>query len=119
MTFDPADFIDSAPWRWVQQKPEGPLQKPPDAHQYVVRTWREVDAGEFDRFCELIRDRGYEATYRAPYRPEVELRNVYFEIDGWCYWRIGDHMLNRERAEDRKHTPIEQEQLRLGEKEQR
>ena len=33
------------------------------------------------------------------------MRNRYIEIDGWCYWWIHPNMLNRERAEDRKHVP--------------
>ncbi len=34
------------------------------------------------------------------------MRNHYLELDGWCYWAIYPRMLNRERAEFRKHVPI-------------
>jgi hypothetical protein len=34
------------------------------------------------------------------------MTNHYLEIDGWCYWFIRPNMLNRERAEHRKHEPI-------------
>jgi len=34
------------------------------------------------------------------------MTNRYLEINGWCYWFIYPNMLNRERAEDRKHEPI-------------
>jgi hypothetical protein len=115
--FDPAAFIATVPWRQVKQiaYTDTPVHAKPDPHEYTIRSWREVDADEFDAFCRLIRERGYRATYRAPYRPDVELQNTYLEIDGWCYWRIGKHMLNRERAEHRKHEPIpeQDEQLRL------
>ncbi len=49
---------------------------------------------------------GYRAKYVAPYRPDYVMRNHYLEIDGWCYWFIYPNMLNRERAEDRKHQLI-------------
>ena len=56
----------------------------------------------FRRFCALIEQKGYRATYRAPYRPEVEMTNRYLELDGWCYWFIRPNMLNRGRAGHRK-----------------
>ncbi len=34
------------------------------------------------------------------------MTNQYLEINGWCYWFIHPNMLNRERAEHRKHEPI-------------
>jgi hypothetical protein len=37
------------------------------------------------------------------------MTNHYLEIDGWCYWFIYPKMLNRERAEHRKHEPIPEE----------
>ena len=80
--------------------------KPPDPHQYVILEWDEVPIDGFARFRELIKQDGYRATYRAPYRPDYEMTNSYLELDGWCYWWIYPNMLNRERAEDRKHVPI-------------
>ena len=100
------EFIASVPWRAVRMVPVGDTGKTPDPHEYVIRDWREVDTGLFDAFVRLIRDEGYRATYRAPYRPDYEMRNRYLEIDGWCYWCISPDMLNRERAEHRKHVPI-------------
>ena len=72
----------------------------------MIREWREVADDDFDRFVAMIRRDGYPATYRAPSAPDHEMRNSYLEIDGWCYWFISPRMLNRERAEDRKHVPI-------------
>ena len=114
------DFISAVPWRWVRQVPVGDglteqeaIEKwgehrdvKPDPHQYVIRVWREVDDEAFDRLRKLIGIEGYRATYRAPYRPDLEMWNRYLEIDGWCYWWICPNMLNRERAEHRKHVPI-------------
>jgi hypothetical protein len=108
-------FIARVPWRQVQDRPYAyrdgklvpdPSGKPPDPHQYVILEWREVPSHDFDCFRALIKQHGYRATYRAPYRPDYEMRNWYIEIDGWCYWWIDPNMLNRERAEVRKHVPI-------------
>jgi hypothetical protein len=98
-------FVESVPWRWVKGTPEGPENKPPDPHQYVILGWPGVEADELWRFVALIRETGYRGTYRAPYRPEFVMRNHYLELDGWCYWWIDPKMLNRERAEERKHVP--------------
>ena len=117
------DFITSVPWRHVKMVPVGQgLTKgkanerygehqgvTPDPHEYVIRDWREVDADAFDAFAGLIRAEGYRATYRAPYRPEYEMRNHYLEINDWCYWFIYPRMLNRERADNRKHVPMSDE----------
>jgi hypothetical protein len=86
--------------------PEGPADKPPDPHEYVIKDWREVDPGRFHAFVRLIREQGYRGRYRAPYRPEVEMTNHYLQIGDWIYWFIYPTMLNRERAEHRKHEPI-------------
>ena len=116
-------FIDEVPWRQVKQIPVGEglteeeaiekwgkhRNKKPDPHQYVILEWREVDDSDFERFRRLIRDDGYRASYRAPYRPDCEMGNWYLEIEGWCYWWIYPNMLNRERAEDRKHVPVNAE----------
>ena len=34
------------------------------------------------------------------------MTNRYLKINGWYYWFIYPNMLNRERADDRKHQPI-------------
>ena len=113
-------FIEKVPWRQVKPIPvgEGLTEEKaierwgehrhvmPDPHQYVILEWREVPSHDFRRFCKLIKEEGYRATYRAPYRPDYEMKNHYLEIDGWCYWWIYPNMLNRERAEHRKHMPI-------------
>ena len=115
-------FVAAVPWRWVRQVPvgEGLTEEEavakwgeyrhvkPDPHQYVIAEWREVDDDALDRFVELIEAEGYRATYRAPYRPDYEMRNRYLELDGWCYWWIHPNMLNRERAEHRKHVSVEE-----------
>jgi hypothetical protein len=117
-------FIDEVPWRQVKMVPvgEGLTEEKaierwgehrhvtPDPHQYVILEWREVPTEEFGRFCALIKEAGYRATYRAPYRPDHEMKNWYIEIDGWCYWWIYPNMLNRERAEHRKHVPSPEQQ---------
>ncbi len=119
-------FIEQVPWRHVKMVPvgegleDGGVQRwgehrheTPDPHEYVIAEWREVPDLGFRRFRALIEQKGYRATYRAPYRPEVEMTNRYLELDGWCYWFIGPNMLNRERAEHRKHVPIPEQPTRL------
>jgi hypothetical protein len=119
-TAEARGFIAAVPWRWVRQIPVGEglteaeaIEKwgeyrhvKPDPHQYVIAEWREVDTAALDRFVKLIKTEGCRATYRAPYRPDYEMRNRYLELDGWCYWWIRPNMLNRELAEHRKHVPI-------------
>jgi hypothetical protein len=99
-------FIASVPWRAVRMVEVGDTGKTPDPHEYVIREWREGDAATFDAFVRLIRSDGYRAEYTAPYRPDYVMKNHYLEIDSWCYWFIYPNMLNRERAEHRKHRPI-------------
>lgn len=70
--------------------PRGPLNKPPDPHEYVILDWSEVDSAAFDAFVRLIKTTGYKAQYRPPYR-DVVMTNRYLEVDGWCYWFI--HLL--------------------------
>ncbi len=103
---DAMAFIEAVPWRAVRMVEVGDSGRTPDPHEYVIRDWREVEADRFDAFVRLIRAEGYRATYRAPYRPEYEMRNHYLELDGWCYWFIRPNMLNRERADARKHVPL-------------
>jgi hypothetical protein len=79
----------------------------PDPHEYVIREWREVDTEQFDSFVRLIKAKGYQGRYRAPYRPDYVMTNHYLVIDDWCYWFINPNMLNRERAEHQKHEPIQ------------
>lgn len=100
------EFIASVPWRAVKMVAVGDTGKTPDPHEYVIKGWRTVDAGSFDAFVRLIKAAGYRATYTAPYRPDYVMTNHYLEINGWCYWFIHPDMLNRERAEHRKHKPI-------------
>jgi hypothetical protein len=99
-------FIASAPWRAVKMVEVGDTGKTPDPHEYVIKDWREVDTNLFDVFVRLIKAEGYRAEYQAPYRPDYVMTNHYLEINGWCYWFIYPNMLNRERAEHRKHKPI-------------
>ena len=99
-------FIASVPWRAVKMVEVGDTGKTPDPHEYVIKEWRDVDTSAFDAFVRLIKAEGYRATYRAPYRPDYVMTNHYLEINGWCYWFIHPKMLNRERAEHRKHKPI-------------
>jgi hypothetical protein len=100
------DFIASVPWRAVKMVEVGDTGKTPDPHEYVIKGWREVESKLFDAFIRLVKAKGYRARYRAPYRPDYVMTNRYLEINGWCYWFIYPNMLNRERAEDRKHEPI-------------
>lgn len=113
-------FIASVPWRHVKMIPvgEGLTEEKaierwgeyrhvlPDPHEYTIRDWREVHPDAFDAFVRLVKAEGYRAEYRAPYRPDYVMTNRYLEIDGWCYWFIHPNMLNRERAEHRKHEPM-------------
>ena len=99
-------FIASVPWRAVRMVEVGDTGQTPDPHEYVIKDWREVDINLFDAFVRLVKAEGYRAEYRAPYRPAYVMTNHYLEIDGWCYWFIRPNMLNRERAELRRHKPI-------------
>lgn len=112
-------FVAQVPWRHVKMVPvgeglaDGGVERwgdyrhvVPDPHEYVILGWRSVPDDQFRRFCKLIKETGYRATYRAPYRPGTEMRNHYLELDGWCYWWVYPRMLNRERREHRKHVPI-------------
>ena len=114
------EFIASVPWRHVKMVPVGHglteeeaimrwgeyRHITPDPHEYVIKEWHEVDTEQFEAFAQLIKADGYRAKYVAPYRPDYVMTNHYLEIDGWCYWFIYPNMLNRERAEHRKHEPI-------------
>ncbi len=121
MTIEEArQFIAQVPWRHIKMVPVGEglseeeaLERwgehrhvVPDPHEYVILGWREVPSDEFRAFCALIRQIGYRGEYVAPYRPGSVMRNHYLELDGWCYWWIYPRMLNRERAEFRKHVPV-------------
>lgn len=68
------------------------MRGPIHAHQYVISGWDEVPEDTFERFAAFIRRRGYPATYVAPYRPGVVMRNVYLDLAPWTYWRIGAQM---------------------------
>lgn len=113
MTLEEArEFIDSVPWTAVKGIPEGPANKPPDPHEYVILGWREVDRYEAGRFIKLIREKGYKGRYAPPYDPSKVMVNYYLQVDEWCYWFIGPKMLNRCLAELRQHEPLgEQQQL--------
>jgi hypothetical protein len=99
------DFIASVPFRAVRDIPGGPLNKPPDPHEYVIAEWSEVDAEQFWRFVATIRRLGYRGKYTAPYNNRT-MTNWYLRLDGWCYWFIRPVMLNRCRAELKQHEPL-------------
>ena len=101
------EFIACVPWRAVKMAEVGDTGKTPDPHEYVIEGWREVDTNLFHALVQLVKAEGYRAEYRAPYRPHFVMTNHYLEIEDWCYWFIPPNMLNRERAEHRKHKPIE------------
>jgi hypothetical protein len=115
------EFIGSVPWRHVKMVSVGhglteeeAIKRwgeyrhiMPDPHEYVIREWREVDTEQFDSFVRLIKAKGYQRRYRAPYRPDYVMTNHYLVIDDWCYWFINPNTLNRERAEHQKHEPIQ------------
>ena len=107
-------FIESLPWRQVRGTPEGPLNKPPDPHQYVILGWESVDTEQFWWFVDHIRGHGYRGKYTAPYNNRT-LYNRYFELDGFVYWFIRPMMLNRTRVEYQQHErlpdPPEQTEL--------
>ena len=103
-------FIESVPWRQVRGTPEGPLNKPPDPHQYVILGWESVDTEQFWLFVDHIRGHGYRGRYTAPYNGRT-MTNRYLPIDEWCYWFIRPRMLNRCLAELRQHERIDDEPL--------
>ena len=92
------EFIESVRWQAVRGDPEGPLNKPPDPHQYVILGWESVDTEQFWWFVDHIRGHGYRGKYTAPYNNRA-LYNRYFELDGFVYWFIRPMMLNRTRVE--------------------
>jgi hypothetical protein len=100
------EFIRSAPWRQVRQVPEGPAQKPPDPHEYVILDWPEVDGLKFAAFARLIHRDGYSARYTPPYRPDRSMVGRYLQIGDWIFWHVYPNQLCRQRAEDRQHEPI-------------
>lgn len=106
-------FIESVPFRPVRGVPEGPLNKPPDPHEYVIAEWSEVDREQFFRFVATIRQLGYRGKYTAPYNNRTMV-NWYLQLDGWCYWFIRPVMLNRCRAELKQHEPLSEQLLEVG-----
>jgi hypothetical protein len=100
-------WVAGLPWRRVRED-RGPI----DSHEYVISTWDEVDIDLYWAAVRLIKREGYQGVYRAPYRPEVEMRNAYLEIDQHVYWAIPPKQICRTRIEDRQHEPVpEQESL--------
>ena len=99
------EFIRSVPWRHVKMVPVGrgvtdeeAIKRwgeyrhiMPDPHEYVIKEWREVDTEQFDSFVRLIKVKGYQARYRAPYRPDYVMTNHYLEIDDWCLVHPAEH----------------------------
>lgn len=68
-------FIASVPWRAVKMVEVAGTGMTPDPHEYVIEDWREVDSNLFRGFIRLVKAKGYRATYRAPYRPDYEMKN--------------------------------------------
>jgi hypothetical protein len=79
--FDPASFVERAPWRYARTMPQWP-------HEYVV-IGDGLDGGE--RFASHVRiagrveDLGFGA-------------QLYLELGGWRYW-VTWPCINRERVE--------------------
>ena len=74
-------FVASLRWRQVRMD-RGPIH----AHEYVINGWEGVPEERYWGFGRLVRDHGYEGIYRAPYRPDYEMRNHYLEIGDYVYW---------------------------------
>ena len=87
--------------------PEGPLQKPPEPHAYVIRAWDNVDSAGFDAFRQTINRHGYKGRYTAPYNNRT-MTCQYLVLDDYVYWFIPPQMLNRTLVENRQHDPIEE-----------
>ena len=105
-------FIAEAPFRAVKGIPEGPLNKPPDPHEYFILGWQKASNADFFRFVATIRQRGYQGRYVAPYSGRSMI-NRYLQVGDWCYWYIGPKMMNRCRADAKQHEPLE-EQLTIA-----
>jgi hypothetical protein len=101
-------FVNQLPWRWVR-KDSGA-----EPHQYVIRTWVEVDENQFWEFIRLVERDGYLARYVRPYAPDRPMVNSYLVIGAHVHWAIPPNQLCRTRVEDRQHEPLP-EQLRLEE----
>ena len=103
------EIVEALSWRQVQGTPEGPLNKPPDAHWYVIgNTVDDPDA--FWRFVKTIRAEGRRGKYVAPYNDRV-LYNRYLVLDDHVYWFIRPMMLNRTLVEYQQHEWLEADQL--------
>ena len=100
-------FVASCSFRPVKGVPEGPLQKPPEPHAYVIRAWDNVDSAGFDAFRQTINRHGYKGRYTAPYNNRT-MTCQYLVLDDYVYWFIPPQMLNRTLVENRQHDPIEE-----------
>jgi hypothetical protein len=99
------EFVASLRWQPVQGKPEGPLNKPPEDHEYHIVAWGEADGREFGRFRMLIQERGYRGRYVAPYNGRT-MYNDYLVVGSHVYWFIGMQSLNRTPADMIQHEPL-------------
>ena len=106
-------FIENAPFRQVKGIPEGPLNKPPEKHEYVIKNWEEIDSVQFGRFAKTILQLGYRGGYTAPYNDRTMV-NRYLVVDDHVYWYIHPRMLNRTPVADRQHEPLEEQLELLG-----
>jgi hypothetical protein len=104
-------FIASVPWRAVREVPEGPLNKAPEPHEYLILGWRAVDPDELHWFVDLILRKGHKGRYVPPYSGKAQV-NSYLDLDEHVYWWIYPRMLNRTRIEFGQHERLP-EQLTL------
>jgi hypothetical protein len=102
-------FIAGLPWRWVQARPAGPLNKPPEPHQYVIEMWDEVDRIEFARFVATIRRFGYRGRYLIPYTGRTMVGR-YLVVDDHVYWSV-PNQLCRTLVENRQHEPLDDDAI--------
>jgi hypothetical protein len=98
------EFIAAMPWRAVRGRPEGPLNKQPEPHEYLILSWYEVPAESFWRFVNLIRATGHLGRYTAPYNGR-SMVNRYLEIDGFDFWALPPQVC-RARSDHRQHTRL-------------
>jgi hypothetical protein len=107
LTIEDAEaFVEQLRWQQVAATPAGPLNKPPDPHEYSIREWCGLDLMDtFASFGRLIKVEGYRGRYTPPYSGRVQ-HNSYLRIGEYVYWLIPPRMLNRTPADTIQHEPL-------------
>ena len=108
-------FIAQLRWQQVEGRPEGPLNRPPDPHEYSIREWCWLDLMDtFASFGRLIKAEGYRGRYTPPYNGRAQ-HNSYLQIGEHVSWLIPPRMLNRTPADAIQHEPLSEQRSPLTE----